>query len=178
MSSISIAGNTSGTITLDAPNVAGTTTLTLPATSGTIVTTNTMPAGSILQVVQTTFTTEFSTTSTSFVSTGFAASITPSKTSSKILVMVNTQQTNITAAVDTYFTVYRGATNIGIGAQSSLARYVATSGYVITPVAISYLDSPATTSSTTYTAYFKTVATTAYVNSGYAGTITLLEVAA
>jgi hypothetical protein len=40
MSSVIIAGNTSGTITLDAPNVAGTTTLTLPTTSGTIVTTN------------------------------------------------------------------------------------------------------------------------------------------
>jgi hypothetical protein len=38
MSSVIIAGNTSGTITLDAPNVAGTTTLTLPTTSGTILT--------------------------------------------------------------------------------------------------------------------------------------------
>jgi hypothetical protein len=38
MSSVIIAGNTSGTITLDAPNVAGTTTLTLPTTSGTVVT--------------------------------------------------------------------------------------------------------------------------------------------
>jgi len=41
MSSVVIAGNTSGTITLDAPNVAGTTTLTLPATSGTVVTKDT-----------------------------------------------------------------------------------------------------------------------------------------
>jgi hypothetical protein len=38
MSSVVIAGNTSGTITLDAPNVAGTTTLTLPTTSGTVTT--------------------------------------------------------------------------------------------------------------------------------------------
>jgi hypothetical protein len=38
MSSVIIAGNTSGTITLDAPNVAGTTTLTLPTTSGTVLT--------------------------------------------------------------------------------------------------------------------------------------------
>jgi hypothetical protein len=41
MSSVVIAGNTSGTITLDAPAVAGTTTLTLPATSGTVVTKDT-----------------------------------------------------------------------------------------------------------------------------------------
>ena len=51
MSSVVISGNTSGTITLDAPAVAGTTTLTLPATSGTVLTSasTTMPAGSVNQ---------------------------------------------------------------------------------------------------------------------------------
>jgi hypothetical protein len=39
MSSVVIAGNTSGTITLDAPNVAGTTVLTLPTANGTVLTT-------------------------------------------------------------------------------------------------------------------------------------------
>jgi hypothetical protein len=41
MSSVVISGNTSGTITLDAPAVAGTTTLTLPAANGTVLTTAT-----------------------------------------------------------------------------------------------------------------------------------------
>jgi hypothetical protein len=45
MSSVIIAGNTSGTITLDAPAVAGTTTLTLPTTSGTVLTSATTQAG-------------------------------------------------------------------------------------------------------------------------------------
>jgi hypothetical protein len=45
MSAVVIAGNTSGTITLDAPNVAGTTTLTLPTTSGTVITTGSTFAG-------------------------------------------------------------------------------------------------------------------------------------
>ena len=51
MSSVVIAGNTSGSITLAAPDVAGTTTLTLPATSGTVLTSasTTMPAGSVNQ---------------------------------------------------------------------------------------------------------------------------------
>jgi hypothetical protein len=50
MSSVVIAGNTSGTITLDAPNVAGTTVLTLPTANGTVLTTaSTMPAGSVNQ---------------------------------------------------------------------------------------------------------------------------------
>jgi hypothetical protein len=39
MASVVIAGNTSGTVTLSAPDIAGSTTLTLPTTSGTIVTT-------------------------------------------------------------------------------------------------------------------------------------------
>jgi len=38
MSSVVIAGDTSGTVTLSAPAVSGTTTLTLPATTGNIVT--------------------------------------------------------------------------------------------------------------------------------------------
>ncbi len=48
MSSLIIAGNTSGSVTLDAPAVAGTTTLTLPATSGTLNASgavNEVPAG-------------------------------------------------------------------------------------------------------------------------------------
>jgi hypothetical protein len=45
MSSVVISGNTSGTITLDAPAVAGTTTLTLPTTSGTVITTGSTFAG-------------------------------------------------------------------------------------------------------------------------------------
>lgn len=38
MSSVVIAGDTSGSVTLAAPSVAGTTTLTLPATTGTVLT--------------------------------------------------------------------------------------------------------------------------------------------
>jgi hypothetical protein len=49
MSSVIIAGNTSGTITLDAPAVSGTTTLTLPANTGNIpVVTGTGTNGQVL----------------------------------------------------------------------------------------------------------------------------------
>ena len=51
MSSIVIAGDTSGSVTLQAPAVAGSTTLTLPATSGTLaLTSGITPAGSDTQV--------------------------------------------------------------------------------------------------------------------------------
>jgi hypothetical protein len=45
MSSVVISGDTSGSVTLQAPAVAGTTVLTLPATSGTVVVTATGQAG-------------------------------------------------------------------------------------------------------------------------------------
>ena len=48
-----------------------------------------LPAGSVLQVVQTVKTDTFATTSTSFVDiTGVSVAITPSSTSSKILIQV------------------------------------------------------------------------------------------
>lgn len=75
MSSIQIAGNTSGTITLDAPAVAGTTTLTLPTTSGTIVTdtatqtlTNKTLTGATITVASTAAPTFYATRSTSIQS--------------------------------------------------------------------------------------------------------------
>jgi hypothetical protein len=52
MSSVVIAGDTSGSVTLSAPAVAGTTTLTLPATSGTVVI-GTTPSGTIVGTTDT-----------------------------------------------------------------------------------------------------------------------------
>jgi len=46
MSSVVISGDTSGSVTLQAPAVAGTTVLTLPATSGTVITTTSGTASS------------------------------------------------------------------------------------------------------------------------------------
>ena len=52
MSSVVIAGDTSGSITLQAPAAAGSTTLTLPATSGTVLTSaSTIPATSVTGVL-------------------------------------------------------------------------------------------------------------------------------
>jgi hypothetical protein len=49
MSSIVIAGNTSGAITLSAPNVSGTNTATLPAATGTVMVSGNQPAFSVYQ---------------------------------------------------------------------------------------------------------------------------------
>jgi len=55
MSSVVIAGNTSGTVTLSAPDIAGTTVLSLPSTSGTLATLDTagFPSGTRMSFNQT-----------------------------------------------------------------------------------------------------------------------------
>lgn len=99
MSRVAIAGNVSGTgvFTLESPNSNTNRTLVLPDEAGTIITTagvpaSALPAGSVLQVVQGTLAGDLgasSTSSTSYIDTGLSASITPSASGNKILVLVS-----------------------------------------------------------------------------------------
>jgi len=186
MASLTLTGDTSGQVTLAAPAVAGTNTLTLPALTGTVLTNKT--AGTVLQVVSATLTTSTSSTSTTDVSIGLSASITPSSASSKIFVMYNLQgsTTNSFNA-----TLYRGASTICTNTSSPSLRAV-TSSFVPSTAGVSclvtqsqnFLDSPATTSATTYEVKCNTNAGTFYVNRndgtsfGSTSTITLMEIAA
>ena len=112
-------------------------------------------AGAILQVVQTVKTNTFSTTSTSFTDiTGYSVSITPSSSSSKILVLVN-----LSTTVENnggYAKLLRDSTDIYIGdsngscVRASLASLRISGGEGIAQGSMIYLDSPNTTSSTTY----------------------------
>ena len=127
----------------------------------------------ILQVVQANTKTFVSTTSTSFVTTGLAASITPSSTSSKILAMVTA--TVEASGVGLVGTIYRGATNIG-DATHGTGRVSSGTNANFT-FASTVLDSPATTSATTYTFYMRATSGTVYFNPvGALSTITLIEV--
>ena len=111
-----------------------------------------LPAGVVIQAVSATNTSAFSTSSGTFVTTGFSASITPRFSTSKILMMFSVfnmyQGGNMAAAV----TVYRGGTALD---TNGFAQTYAATGSTITTGAGSgvYLDSPATTNSTTYTLY-------------------------
>ena len=141
-------------------------------------------AGSVLQVVQGTYTSSVSTTSTSFVTTNLTASITPKFSTSKILIFVSLANIYISAAaVNECFTVYRNSTNIspagtGVLTGFGLARNEA--GAFQGNMSFSYLDSPATTSSTAYTAYFASFqGNSVSINlNGTASTIILMEIAA
>jgi hypothetical protein len=158
MAKLILNGSTSGSVTLESPAVSGTTTLTLPATSGTVLTSasNTgFPAGSVLQVVSTTKTDTFTTASTNtYVDvTGLSVSITPSNTSNKVLIIVSINQA--ASGEPTGFQIVRDSTAIGIGTASG-SRFVASAagaaadGNRVALLSMNYLDSPSTTSSTTY----------------------------
>ena len=132
--------------------------------------------GKVLQVVTATNSTASDTTSTSFTSSGLEASITPSSTSNKILVITsNSVEAAGTSGFSSYFSIYRDSTNLG---DSSVGFGVIYSGISIVNPTI--LDSPSTTSSVTYKFMGRTqsASTTTYFQRYNAlGTITLLEIA-
>jgi len=193
--SIVLQGSTSGSITLQEPAVAGTTVLDLPSVSGTLITTASsgqsipkaaLPTGSILQVVQATTNSSITTTSGSFVATGFTASITPTSASSKVMVMLNGgNYFNDTDSREAWTVMYR---SIGGGAYSQLPapynQIVDISGAYGAVLRISHsvcvLDSPATTSSVTYQPYMaNSGGGTTYFNANSpVVTLTLMEISA
>ena len=156
MASIKLQGDTSGELTISAPAVAGTNTLTLPASTGTVLTDTAPKAGNILQVLQSVKTDTFSTTSQTLVDVSdLSVTITPTSTSSKILVHMD-----LMVAVSFHLgglQLVRDTTNIYQGdAASNRTRFTIAIG--IPPNSDGYnqrssamfLDSPNTTSATTY----------------------------
>jgi len=124
-----------------------------------------LPTGSILQVVQAAKTDTFSTTATSFTDvTGLSLSITPSSTSSKILLMTSLyvgsgsgNQSNVhvrLAGGNASAFVGDADSSRGRAAASSLAGEDTTARtvqeHLVNSASIVYLDSPATISAITY----------------------------
>ena len=134
----------------------------------------------INQIVQGTATTNTTTTSSTFVTTGLSATITPSSSTSKILIFANPLIYTNNSLTGPVLTVYRGATNLGVGTYTypALGWALANNSTLGASFLINYLDSPATTSATTYTVYFlSTAGGTCGVNQySTPSTITLLEI--
>lgn len=154
MSQVRVQGNASGTgvLTVTSPNTNSNYTLTLPANTGTLLTT--ASAGTVLQVVQGTSSTQVINNTNTYADSGLSATITPSSTSSKILVIASVPYTCGTNGgnVEINFQVLRSATGVfetisGIN-PSSIVQLFWIAG-------ISYLDSPSTASSVTYKIQFK-----------------------
>jgi hypothetical protein len=140
-----------------------------------------LPAGSVLQVVSTQYGSYVTTTSTSLVTTNVTATITPKSATSKILVLVSMNGLlNATSSGAFHFELYKNGTSL-----TYLEDIYGYSGTVNAATSYQYLDSPATTSSTTYTMYWKSLTgTTLQLNNYYSGagrtisSITLMEIAA
>ena len=115
-----------------------------------------LPTGSVLQVVQTLFTTSFTTSSNSLTDvTGMTLSITPKSSSSKILLIASMSASKSTTSYGTAFQWVRNGTAVGFGTLGTTApnysfAYTQYGGSNIQPVNFTYLDSPATTSAITY----------------------------
>jgi len=139
-----------------------------------------LPAGSVLQVVNSDTTTQVAATSNSYVDTGLTAAITPSSTSSKILVVVH-QNGFRKEGADTYINMrlYRAATSIQQLAVT-IGYTASTATLELGTISASYLDSPNTTSATTYKTKWgnNTGNGTIYLQANnVVSTITLMEIA-
>ena len=151
----------------DTVNVVG----TLQNNSSALVT------GKILQVISADTDSATSTTSTSYVATALNVNITPSATSSKILVMATSIIDSEGTGVVPRVTLYRDTTEL----QNGLALNYSSAGRVITPVTLMKLDSPSSTSQLNYKVYLKgSDGNTVSFNSdsGMRGQIVAIEVGA
>ena len=160
--------------------------LTADSTAATGIKWATASSGKVLQVVTGIYDGDNSTTSTSYADTGLTVSITPSSASSKVLVMV-THITEIyvtsgsATSVIGSIIVLRGATNISKSAETSNQWNIGMDAGSAAlgkshPWNFTVLDSPATTSATTYKTQSKVGSgTSLFTNySGRAGRSTII----
>ena len=107
--------------------------------------------GKVLQVVSATSSTATSTTSTTFVDTALTANITPTSATSKVLILLTIPETfkNGGSSLTTIqMNISRNGTQVN--RFSSFGNYTGVSSDLFITTSASYLDNPATTSSTTY----------------------------
>jgi hypothetical protein len=157
----------------------GSTILTVDGSGNISAENNFTATGHVLQVVNATYSTVTGVSSSSYTDSGITASITPSSTSSKILVIVSISgrvYSQQNGDREYYQNIVRGSTQVH---QNVLLMQSGT-GYPIKDM--TYLDSPSTTSSTTYKVQFavnNTANDTAMRINELNGvsTITLMEIA-
>lgn len=133
---------------------------------------------SLVQIVQATSTSTVTTTSATFVTTSFSASITPKSAINKVIVFMSATLNNATANVQAYIDLNRGATSLS--GSTGFASTFSAGGQLLSPISAMFVDSPATTSSTTYTVFYKSdgTHTIGFNPSGLTASLILVEVGA
>jgi hypothetical protein len=133
------------------------------------------------QVLQTTTSTDTSSSSSGWIDmTNVTLSITPTLVTSKVLVTMSFNmkaEINSTDVVSVNYRVVRGSTGVYTG-YFAAQGHSSSGGYYYVPVSFSYLDSPASTSSTTYKLQMQKVSSSAFgiQNSSSSSVVTLSEV--
>lgn len=180
MSKVVIQGNASGTgdFTIAAPNSNTDRTLTLPDVAGTVLTSGSnadFPAGSVLQVVHVDGPSSIVSKTGAGSLTVLSAAITPSSTSNKVLVLGTAYAAGV-GGTNTWLQIQilRGATILKYGPYQGIS--LANQGSAL---ATNHLDSPSTTSSTTYNINIErgSSGTSGWGTSTNRGSITLMEIA-
>lgn len=140
------------------------------------------PAGTVLQVVQATYSTEVSSSSTTFADTGLTASITPSSASSKILILVSQNIAKTAGNTSNAINLKLIRNSTDLGTITTPIAFTATALDFWLSASFNLLDSPASTSPVTYKTQFANNANAGTVYSqpanGGKSTITLMEIAA
>ena len=137
-----------------------------------------MPAGSVLQVISATDSTSSAISSTSLVAvSGLSLNITPISASSRILLLLSGGDiiTNDPARY-LYTTFYRDSTNLATGVDY-LSRYGSVQAEIVLPHSMMIIDSPATTSSITYSVYAKISGSSVYFSNQVAVMMVAMEIA-
>lgn len=149
-----------------------------------------LPAGSVLQVVNATNNTNSSTTTADVELSCVSASITPSKTSSKILIFAKAPVRYLNASTSAAWSsikIKRNGTLIAPNPGANYEQGISFPGGGYTNdwrmiATIQSLDSPSSTSSLTYsvvvTSYASTVTTQVNESNLYYSSIVLMEIAA
>jgi hypothetical protein len=205
---LTVAQGGTGAATLTANNVLlgnGTSApqVVAPSTAGNVLTSNgttwvsSAPASAkVLQVISVTKTDTFTSGTTGAFTdiTGMSATITPANAANKVLVTITGVCSGQALTSGSNLRLLRGSTTIGAGdsagsrSPSNSTAYQADSSQSMS-FSISFLDSPATTSATTYKLQFYVSSGTFYFNrtqsdsdaagtGRYASTITVTEIAA
>ena len=134
--------------------------------------------GKVLQVVSVANGSQQATTSATWVAhSGLVAAITPSASSSKILVSIAFSYRTANGTNNFNATVYRGSTNLLHSTKGSGTLFSGSS-YYQGHQTIQFLDSPSTTNATTYQLYYQGTSNTVINNDSGIGTITLMEIGA
>jgi type IV pilus biogenesis protein CpaD/CtpE len=148
--------------------------------------------GKVLQVVETRKTDTASTSSSTMAAiSGLSASITPSSSSNKILVIYiascSSNNHTHTAISRDSGSSFIGA-GVAVGSRPAVSTFHYADSNTCRPVTCTILDTPSTTSAITYQVYWRANASTGYINRTYtdadagygargASSITLMEIA-